>query len=317
MPPAPLFEALLRDVSRSFHLSIRLLPAGLRHPVGVAYLLARATDTVADTASADPVWRQALLTGLGESIAGDGEDRVLVEAVKEFASLQAHAGERLLLERIEDCLGALRALPAADLADVRTVLGHIVHGQSLDIRRFEDTAQGVPDAEALREYTYLVAGSVGEFWTDMCARHVPGFAQLPHQEMRALGRSFGCGLQLVNIVRDAGEDMRAGRCYFPADEIAAEGLEPVWRRWQATAGEHLADGLRYAQAVNSRRVRSAVALPALLGRRTLSLLRDAGPRALEVRVKVPRHEVRWLLVRLALRLASRNAIASEWDNRAR
>ena len=41
---------LLRDVSRSFYLSIRVLPAPLRQPVAVGYLLARATDTLADTA---------------------------------------------------------------------------------------------------------------------------------------------------------------------------------------------------------------------------------------------------------------------------
>ena len=42
--------ALLRGVSRSFYLSIRLLPAPLRRPIAVAYLLARAADTLADTA---------------------------------------------------------------------------------------------------------------------------------------------------------------------------------------------------------------------------------------------------------------------------
>ena len=48
--PRPEMSALLRGVSRSFYVSIRLLPAQLRQPVSVAYLLARATDTVADSA---------------------------------------------------------------------------------------------------------------------------------------------------------------------------------------------------------------------------------------------------------------------------
>eukprot|EP01034_Spumella_vulgaris_P003029 gene3029-3914_t len=38
--------ALLRGVSRSFYVSIRLLPGPLREPVAAAYLLARATDTI-------------------------------------------------------------------------------------------------------------------------------------------------------------------------------------------------------------------------------------------------------------------------------
>jgi phytoene/squalene synthetase len=38
-----------QSVSRSFYLTIRFLPRPLREPVGLAYLLARATDTIADT----------------------------------------------------------------------------------------------------------------------------------------------------------------------------------------------------------------------------------------------------------------------------
>ena len=47
---------LLEKVSRSFGLSVRLLPPTLQDPVGLAYLLARSTDTVAD-ATAVPAAR--------------------------------------------------------------------------------------------------------------------------------------------------------------------------------------------------------------------------------------------------------------------
>ena len=40
---------VLRSVSRSFYLSLRVLPKPLRDPLSLAYLLARATDTIADT----------------------------------------------------------------------------------------------------------------------------------------------------------------------------------------------------------------------------------------------------------------------------
>ena len=41
--------SILASVSRSFYLSIRLLPKKLRDPVSLGYLLARASDTIADT----------------------------------------------------------------------------------------------------------------------------------------------------------------------------------------------------------------------------------------------------------------------------
>jgi farnesyl-diphosphate farnesyltransferase len=43
-------------------------------------------------------------------------------------------------------------------------------------------------AAELDEYTYLVAGSVGEFWTRLCFRHVRNFASPSEDEMLALGK---------------------------------------------------------------------------------------------------------------------------------
>lgn len=327
-PGAP--QALLRDVSRSFYLSIRLLPAPLRHPVGVAYLLARATDTVADSPAATPAQRRQWLAGLAQAIEAGRLPGALGQALAGLASVHPHAGEARLLARLGDCFDALRAAPAADRADVQSVLRHIVRGQALDVDRFaaRGEASALPDADALEEYAYLVAGSVGEFWTDVCGRHLRDFARLPLPRMRELGRSFGTGLQLVNILRDAGEDLAAGRCYLPGDELAALAVDPaaaqarpqlllpVWDRWRDIARSRIADGMAYADAVNSRRVRAAVALPALLGAGTLDRLQSAGGQALVQRVKVPRAEVRRLLARLALTLAGRWALRAGWDNRA-
>ena len=44
-----LIGPLLRDVSRSFYLTLRVLPNAVRPQISVAYLLARASDTIADT----------------------------------------------------------------------------------------------------------------------------------------------------------------------------------------------------------------------------------------------------------------------------
>jgi len=133
------------------------------------------------------------------------------------------------------------------------------------------------------------------------------------------------GLQLVNILRDAGADLAQGRCYFPADELAAAGLAPadiarhpdrfegVWNHWQAQAQDRLGLGMRYAAAVRSRRVRAASAMPALIGARTLALLRSAGPQGLQRKVKVPRREVRAMMARLAFTLAGRAPLQSLFE----
>lgn len=322
-PPSDL-PALLRSASRSFYLSIRLLPQALRRPVGVAYLLARTSDTLADSRELPMESRHELLeiwsSAVEGRLAGSAASARIADAV---TALRA-PGERELIEALPQCVAWLEELPAADRNDVRAVLRHISYGQSLDIERFGAHAQprALDTAEQLDEYTYLVAGCVGEFWTDLCVRHVPDFARLPPHEMRELGRRYGMGLQLVNILRDAGDDLAGGRCYFPADELHAAGLRPqdigmqperfesVWKRWHAQAVRGLDLGMRYADAVESRRVRAATALPALLGARTLGLLRQAGPQRLQQRVKVPRREVRTILTRMALTLAGRRTLAA-------
>jgi farnesyl-diphosphate farnesyltransferase len=310
-PPDPRLLTLLDGVSRSFYVSIRLLPAGLLQPIGVGYLLARASDTLADAPGLTRGDRLALLDSFLQTVRGDrpatGLQRVAVGT----------AGERELLASLPLCIEWLGGLDPADRADVLTVLGHITRGQRLDVERFGDASAAHPrslsnEAE-LDEYTYLVAGCVGEFWTRIGLRHIADFALLPETEMMELGKRYGMALQLVNVLRDAGEDLANGRRYVPGPDI-----EP----WFARARNGLECGLRYAMALEGRRVRAASALPALIGARTLSLLEAAGPRAMHERIKVPRTEVRWLLVRLALSLAGRARIEREFratlvDNRPR
>jgi farnesyl-diphosphate farnesyltransferase len=332
--PAPEMLALLRGVSRSFYLSIRLLPPVLRQPIAVAYLLARGADTLADTTSLATGERLSKLQTWAGAIQGLTASSAVQMLSDCFAPSVEDPRERQLIIALPQCLIWLDELAQEDREDVRAVLGHITRGQSLDLERFGDGRQprALETAAQLHEYTYLVAGCVGEFWTDLGFRHLPGFATLPRREMRELGRGYGMGLQLVNILRDPAADLAAGRCYFPGDELAAAGIAPqdivrkparfeaVWQRWQAQAQEGLNLGMRYADAVNSRRVRAASALPALLGTRTLALLRAAGPRRLEHKVKLPRSEVRAIMSRLALTFAGRASMQESfrrlgWDNR--
>ena len=138
--------------------------------------------------------------------------------------------------------------------------------------------------------------------------------------MLALGKRYGMGLQLINVLRDAGSDLRAGRCYFPEHELSAVHLtasqilsEParfqaIYRTWLENAKAGLASGMEYSRAINNRRVRAPTVLPALIGARTLSLLQASGPAALQRTMKVPRREVRAMIFLLAISFASRRVI---------
>ena len=313
---------VLRAVSRSFYISIRLLPKKLREPVGLAYLLARATDTVADTAEVPALERAATLSNLRSVIQGAASQNVIINLIASFAPLQTNAAERKLIEALPDCFDELDRLNADDREDIRTVLGKITKGQALDVARFGDAERPrtlATDLE-LHEYTYLVAGCVGEFWTRLCFRHVRNFSDLTENEMLDLGMRYGNGLQLINILRDAHVDLTNGRCYFPMQELKEIGLEPahilleparfefVLEKWREEAQRGLTAGMSYVHAIRNRRIRGATALPALIGARTLSMLRAAGPSELHRKIKVPRSEVRAMIARVAITLASRESL---------
>src|SRR5712664_169261 len=90
--------ALLRSVSRSFYLSIRFLPAQLREPIALAYLLARGTDSVADTAGISGRVRIETLKLLSDGIQGKASRDVVVDLISSFVPLQESKSERELLE---------------------------------------------------------------------------------------------------------------------------------------------------------------------------------------------------------------------------
>jgi farnesyl-diphosphate farnesyltransferase len=319
--------AILRSVSRSFYLSIRFLPRQLREPIALAYLLARTTDTVADTTRVPGTVRMEALKMFSDGILGKASRKMVVNQVASFVPLQENAAERTLLDWLSDCLEWLEQIERADRDDIRAVLEKITHGQMLDLHRFNDPTKvrALETAADLDEYTYLVAGCVGEFWTRLCFRHLQNFASLIQDEMLALGRRYGMGLQLINVLRDAGPDLRAGRCYFPNDELVAIGLsaaqilsesdrlQPIYKRWMDKAQDGLACGMQYSRAIRNRRVRAATVLPALIGARTLALLRQAGASALHQTIKVPRREVRAMILSLVVHLASRSRIDSIFE----
>lgn len=275
--------ALLRGVSRSFYLTIRLLPSRVREPISLGYLLARASDSIADTSAADVEHRVEALRQLRNG-------GVAPDAVAALAEKQSAPAEAELLRRLPDLLKMLEHSPARERLE--WVWAHILRGQIFDLERFNGNAEPL-SPEELDEYTFLVAGCVGEFWTRLCAERLPGFSKRPLDELVSLGVAYGKGLQLVNILRDRRGDAAIGRVYV-TDERFVEA------KAQAAAG--LEAGMRWVAAVDNRRVRFACLPPARIGLETLARIEpDSGP------VKISRRDVRRVLVSAIPALWSREA----------
>lgn len=313
---------ILRRVSRSFYLSVLFLPNKLRNPVALGYLLARASDTIADTTELPIELRLEKLQLLARAIQGQALGNAINDLIASVAPLQKNESERALIESLPTCLDWLDQTDVFDREEVRAVLEKINRGQLLDLERFRDPKQlvALETAADLDEYTYLVAGSAGEFWTRLCFHHLRKFSTRNESDMLELGKRYGQGLQLINILRDAGEDLRAGRCYFPKEELAPVAMAasqivrepqrflPVYRKCREKAEQGIKAGFDYSNSIRNRRVRIATVLPALIGARTLALLKEAGATMLHRRIKVPRKEVRSIITSVTLSLGSRSRI---------
>jgi len=302
------FSPLLASVSRSFYLSLRFLPEPLREPLGLAYLLARTSDTIADASSSALEERMRALEAFDTALERHLEDGHTAPLENDFTSLKCgDAAEQRLLQKADALLGCYARLAAPVRAEIRTVLRTIIAGQRGDLLRFgyasPQAPQALPCTTDTEAYTYAVAGCVGEFWTRICALETPSFALLPIPTLLALGRQFGQGLQLVNILRDLPADLKMGRCYLPMEELEAahlrptdlqthpEKARPLMERWLQKAEEWLAAGEAYAQGIRGRSLRFSVALPRLLGQETLALLRKCPPLETHTRVRVSRATV--------------------------
>ena len=308
-PQADLLSDLLRDVSRSFYLTLRVLPKPVRRQIGLAYLMARTADTIADTELIPVAERLNALDAYSESLKSG--DLSLLE-FGSLASNQASFSEQSLLARAREPFAVLASFSETDQTLVRRVLEVIIGGQRLDLERFGASKEGGGVAALatmgdLDDYTWRVAGCVGEFWTLICSEHLFDVACEEQNQLLSDGIRFGKGLQLVNILRDLPKDLREGRCYIPADLLEKQGLEAsdllkpeCYEAFRELYGElvdmgdrHLEAGWRYTCALPfwQVRLRLACAWPVLIGMRTFGLLRGRNVLDPAIRIKVQRAEI--------------------------
>jgi farnesyl-diphosphate farnesyltransferase len=331
VPPPALdrLDDLLRRVSRSFYLSLRVLPRSLRVPIGLAYLFARGADTIADTALIPPRQRLIFLEQF-RGLFRHFDATQLVALRGALSGAPDNPAERELLGALDRCFAAFHACDRDDQARIGRLLLTLTQGMIMDLTIFPAEQDGrvgaLDNRQDLDRYTYYVAGCVGEFWTEMHVAHRRSLAAWDLEVMKARGICFGKGLQLTNILRDLAHDLRLGRCYLPCDELAAHGLtptqlldpaaiagvRPLIRDLLTLTLGHYRQAWAYTQAIprSEVRMRLACVWPLLIGVRTLDLIAHADnlldP---QVTVKIPRRAVYRLLFCSSLLVYSNHGLS--------
>ena len=308
-----LLRDLLKQVSRLFYTTLVVVPADVRDQVSLAYLFARAADTIADTELIDRPRRLDLLSQLKAQFVSDQLAWTQVREIQQAVGpIQQNSAERLLLERLEDCFKLFQTFSSDDRRRIQRLMTTLTQGMEMDLVVFP--GKSAEDLVALKtlddldRYTYYVAGCVGEFWTDLMCAHRTALASWKVREMSEVGVRFGKGLQLTNIVKDVAHDLQKGRCYVPSPMLAEAGLKPrdllnqenlsrfrpVLSKLVRMATEHLDQGWMYAMSIPryETRLRLSCMWPILSAGESLKLVMNS-PDLLNpaVKVKIPRSKV--------------------------
>lgn len=180
---------LARTHGKSFYFASWALPAGRRRATYALYAFCRTADDLVDRAVDSPA--EKVLADLQEMRRGV------------MAIFTEEAPEGGLWPALADTIWRYR-IPAQPFMD-------LLSGVEMDltVTRYADFAE-------LGGYCHKVASVVGQM---MC--HVFGY-----RDVRALpyAEKMGLAMQLTNILRDVAEDLRLGRVYLPAEELAVFGL---------------------------------------------------------------------------------------------
>jgi farnesyl-diphosphate farnesyltransferase len=283
-------EQLLIATSRTFALAIPLLPEPTRREVTISYLLFRIADTFEDAASWPRALRIEALERFGRLL-----DRPDPGAVLETARFWAaevpceKPAYRELLAETAEVLDAFFSLRPAAVELIRSQTRRTVHGMAGFVARTTDDGElRLRDIADLQDYCYVVAGIVGELLTELFLLERPQLAPVA-DVLRRGSRSFGEGLQLVNILKDSASDATQGRRYLP-EGIDRSDVLALARRDLDGAADYV---LALQRAGAERGLVAFNALPLHLAFATLDHIESSGPGS-----KLTRPEVFAILQRL-------------------
>lgn len=222
-------KAILSSVSRTFALTIPLLPPTIEKVVGNTYLLCRIVDTIEDAADLKPEVKQRL-------------SKLFLDAVLERAPVQSFVdpclaelknyGNQDELDLIAHTPTVLRILHTCSNKD-QAAVSRCISIMSEGMSRFHgrQTETGLQDLQEFEEYCYVVAGVVGELLTSIFSHHSVAFTK-NIKGHEALAIDFGQALQMTNILKDSPEDKARGVSWKPANISQSELLQIAYQKLQ-------------------------------------------------------------------------------------
>ena len=312
MPPHLI--SLLKSTSRSFYLSLRVLPKILRSPISMGYLLCRTADSIADTDMLPASHRQKALDDFKKIFEPFPLSYEKVESfqktIRELMK-EDQTDEGKLMKGFPLMMKTLQSWHRTDQALVQKVVLGVINGMMMDLRSFgnaRDSLKAFQKNEDLETYLGWIGGEPGRFWTELTIHYFPKYHSPDRSKWIEKGVDFGKGLQMINILRDLPEDLNRGRCYIPEsvlgenqlkpsdllDQTKVDRFLPLYHQLIDQTIHRLKNGLSYLYSIprTAFRLRAAIWWPLSIGLKTLGKMREnsdvLNP---EKRVRISRNDV--------------------------
>ena len=281
-------DDLLEKTSRTFAVSIPMLPEPTRRHVGLAYLLFRIADTFEDAARWPRERRLAALDELNGLLGRRGGEATAASRWLDDPPV-SHAGYLELLRETPAVMDVYWTIAAPARAAIQRDLRRTVRGMAGFVRRGDERGNlRLRSLRELRDYCYAVAGIVGEMLTELFLLDADRLASSAGR-LRRRSRFFGEALQLVNILKDSDSDATEGRVYLPSSVDRA--------RVFALARRDLAIAAAYVRILQDAGAPEGFVAftgsPAVLARASLARIESSAPGA-----KLTRAEVASLMERM-------------------
>ena len=222
-------KTILGSVSRTFALTIPLLPARIEKVVGNTYLLCRIVDTIEDAADLSAQTKQSLsalfLDAVLEKTSVENFVQPCLDALKNYSNQDE-------LDLIANTPTVLRILHTCSSDDQKAVSRCVsIMSEGMSFFHGKQNQSGLQDLPEFEQYCYVVAGVVGELLTTVFSNHSPAFKkQMAGHEDLAI--AFGQALQMTNILKDSPEDKARGVSWKPVNVSQTELFKIAYQKLQ-------------------------------------------------------------------------------------
>ena len=235
----------LLNVSRTFALTIPLLPEILRDWVGNTYLLCRIVDTIEDDPKLNKELKIKYLNEFPLLLKEFNPDLMsgFKRSLSELITNSAKPTELSLVNELDSVIERYYSFDEP----VRNIIKRCLEVMCSGMKQIDRWSK-ISTLDELDAYCYFVAGVVGELLLRLFALYSPKINE-NYSKLLPLSVSFGAALQLTNIIKDIHDDKERGVSWLPFKATSGADFNTEYAEYINVAYGHCVQALEFIEII--------------------------------------------------------------------